>query len=214
MKKYFLTGLIILLPVAITVAVVGYLINFFTGPFVDGVAAMLTRMHIVNGGFLFLSHDQLVIYLSKFLILICLFVFIVILGALTRWYFMRIILKFWDWMLHKIPVVSTVYKITQEIIKSFFMPDKTSFRQVVLVPFPRGDMYALGLVSGTAPTICSDSLGSPLISVLIPTTPNPITGFLLMYKPEDLIYVDMKPDEAIKYIISCGAMAPVEKRII
>ena len=214
MKKYFLTGLIILLPVAITVAIVGYLINFFTGPFVEGVAVFLKKMNIISDGFLFLSHDQLVVYISKFLILICLFIFIMILGALTRWYVMRFILKFWDWMLQKIPIVSTVYKITQEIIKSFFMPDKNAFRQVVLVPFPRADMYALGLVSGNAPQVCSTSSGSPLISVLIPTTPNPITGFLLMFKSEDLIYIDMKPEEAIKYIISCGAMAPVEKRIV
>jgi uncharacterized membrane protein len=214
MKKHFLTGLVILLPVAITIAVVGYLINFFTGPFVTGVSSSLKQLHIINDGFLFLSHEQVVTYVSKALILVCLFIFIVLLGILTRWYVIRFILTFWDRMLHKIPVVSTVYKITQEIIKSFFMPDNESFRQVVLVPFPRGDMYALGLVSGKSPTICSQSLGTQLISVLIPTTPNPITGFLLMYKPEDLIYVDMKPEEAIKYIISCGALAPVEKRIL
>lgn len=214
MKKHFLTGLIILLPVAITIAVVGYLINFFTGPFVAGVASSLKQLGIINNGFLFLSHDQVVIYTSKLLILICLFFVIVLLGMLTRWYFIRFALSFWDKMLHKIPVVSTVYKITQEIIKSFFTPDNTAFRQVVLAPFPRKDMFVLGLVSGKAPAICSETFGSPLISVLIPTTPNPTTGFLLMYKSEDLIYIDMKPEEAIKYIISCGALAPVEKRIL
>ncbi len=214
MKKHFLTGLIILLPVAITIAVVGYLINFFTGPFVAAVASSLKQLQIINNGFLFLSHDQVVIYISKLLILICLFFVIVLLGMLTRWYVIRFVLSFWDRMLHKIPVVNTVYKITQEIINSFFMPDKTSFKQVVLVPFPQKDMYVLGLVSGIAPAICSKTIGAPLVSVLIPTTPNPTTGFLLMYKAEDLIYIDMKTEEAIKYIVSCGALAPVSKRIL
>ena len=210
MKKHFLTGLVILLPIAITIAVVGYLINFFTGPFIAGVTASLKDLNIFTNGFLFLSHDQVVNYLSKLLILACLFIFIVILGILTRWYVIRFVLTIWDKILHKIPVVSTVYKMTQEIIHSFFVPDKTAFKQVVLIPFPRKGMYALGLIVGNSPSSCTTPTGSPLITVLAPTTPSPISGFLLMYKQEDLIYLDMKPEDAIKYIVSCGVLAPAE----
>ena len=211
MKKHFLTGLIILLPIAITIAVVSSLINFFTGPFVKGVSASLQNTNFANHGFLFLSHEQVVLYLSKFLILICLFFIIIGLGILARWYFIRWFFIIGDKILHKIPVVSSVYKTTQEIIKTLFTKDTTAFKQVVLAPFPRKDMYVLGLISGGAPTICSTTFGSKLISVLIPTTPNPTSGFLIMFKQEDLIYLDMRPEEAIKYIISCGSIVPGER---
>lgn len=213
MKKYFLTGLVILLPIAITIAVVGSLINFFTGPFVKAVSSSLKEINFANNGFLFLSHEQVVLYLSKLLILVCLFIFIILLGMLTRWYIVRGLLNLGDKLLHKIPIVRGVYKTTQGIIKTLFSKDKTAFKQVVLVPFPRKDMYALGLISGSAPTICSATFGAALISVLIPTTPNPTSGFLIMFKQEDLIYLDMKPEEAIKYIISCGSIVPEEKGI-
>lgn len=213
MKKYFLTGLIILLPIAITIAVVSSLINFFTGPFVKIVSSTLQGTNLAINGFLFLSQTQVVLYTAKLLILICLFFLIIGLGMLTRWYVIRGALSIGDRFLHRIPVVSTVYKTTKEIIKTLFNKDATAFKQVVLVPFPRKDMYALGLISGGAPTICSTTFGSKLISVLIPTTPNPTSGFLIMFKQEDLIYLDMKPEEAIKYIISCGSIVPEERTL-
>ena len=214
MKKHFLTGLIILLPIAITIAVVSSLINFFTGPFVKIVSTALQEINFANDGFLFLSHDQVVLYLTKLLILICLFFLIIALGMLTRWYVVRGALNIGDRFLHRIPVFNTVYKTTKEIIKTLFHKDATAFKQVVLVPFPRKDMYTLGLISGGAPTICSTTFGSKLISVLIPTTPNPTSGFLIMFKQEDLIYIDMKPEEAIKYIISCGSIVPEERILV
>lgn len=213
MKKHFLTGLVILLPIAITIAVVGSLINFFTGPFVKVVSSFLQNTNLATQGFLFLSHEQVVLYLSKVLILVLLFFLIILLGMLTRWYVITSLLNVGDRFLHRIPIVSTVYKTTKEIIKTLFNKDATAFKQVVLVPFPRKDIFALGLVSGGAPTICSTSSGSNLVSVLVPTTPNPTSGFLLLFKQEDLIYLDMKPEDAIKYIISCGSIVPEERTI-
>ncbi|MGH7890615.1 MAG: DUF502 domain-containing protein [Thermodesulfobacteriota bacterium] len=208
MKKYFLTGLIILLPVAITIAVAGYLINFFTHPFVELVSASLKQIHIAKDGFLFLSHEEVIVYLSKILILACLFVVILLLGMLTRWYFVRALLHFWDKLLHKIPVINTVYKTTQELTKTLFTTEATAFKQVVMVPFPHKDAYVLGLIAGDAPSVCDKSR---LVSVLIPTAPLPTNGFLLLYKTEDLIVIDMKPEDAIKYIVSCGVLAPEER---
>ncbi len=195
-------------------AVIGWLINFLTGPFVAGVTSSLRELDFANKGFLFLSHEQVVLYLSKVLILVCLFFFIIGLGILTRWVVVRGLFNIGDRVLQKIPLVSTVYKTTQEIIRTLFTQDKTAFKQVVLVPFPRKGMYALGLISGTAPTLCNTSFGSDLISVLLPTTPNPTSSFLIMFKKEDLIYLDMKPEEAIKYIVSCGAIVPQERGLV
>lgn len=199
MKKYFLTGLVILLPITITIAIIHYLVNFFTTPFLHFVSSYLKALHL---------SELVTILLTKLLILIDLFVLILGLGMLARWFVVRSIVNLGDRILHKIPFINTVYKTTKEIIRSIFNSETNAFKQVVLVPFPSQNIWALGLISGDAPPAWSTSLKTELISVLIPTSPSPISGFLLMYKPEDLIYLNMKPDQAIKYIISCGTLSP------
>jgi uncharacterized membrane protein len=208
MKKYFITGLVILLPLAVTIAVVGFIINFLTQPFIGMVSSFLAHLHIINEGFLFLSPEQLLKYGSQLLILVILFLFTLGLGMVTRWFFIKALLHLSDRILHRIPIVNTVYKTTQDIIKTLFVSDKNSFKYVVMVPFPHPGVYVIGLIARESPQICSEKANADLISVLVPTTPNPTTGFLLMFKKEELIYVDMKPEEAIKFIVSCGVIVP------
>lgn len=211
MKKHFITGLVILLPLTVTVLVLGFLIRVLTQPFVGLVSSFLQQLHIVGQGYLFLSSDQVIKYASQLLILITLFLFTVFLGMITRWFFINALFRLGDKILHKIPIVNTVYKTTQEIIKTLFVSDKNSFKQVVMAPFPGPGSYMLGLISREAPKSFSKTLDDDLISVLIPTTPNPTTGFLLMFKRKDLIYLDVKPDEAVKFIVSCGVIHPGHK---
>ncbi|MBI3237039.1 MAG: DUF502 domain-containing protein [Chlamydiales bacterium] len=212
MKKHFVTGLVILLPLAVTIAVLIFLINFLTEPFIGIVSSILEDFHIINRGFFFLTPEQLIRYGSKLIILILLFLFTVGLGIITRWFVLHALLRLGDKILHKIPIVNTVYKTTQEIIKTLFVSDKNTFKQVVMVPFPRADVYVIGLVVREAPRICCEAAQNPLISVLVPTTPNPTTGFLMMFRKEELIYIDIKPEDAIKYIVSCGVITPGEAK--
>lgn len=213
MKKYFITGLVLLLPVAVTIAVIAFLVNFLTKPFIGLVSSILSHFPFLQKGFLFLNHEQLVRYTSQILILIMLFLVTVLLGVITRWFFFKALIKLGDRILHRIPIVNTVYKTTQDIIKTLFVSDKNSFKQVVMVPFPRAGVYVLGLVVRESPAVCCEAAKEPLISVLVPTTPNPTTGFLMMYKKEDLIFVDIKPEDAIKYIVSCGVILPSSDKV-
>ena len=82
-----------------------------------------------------------------------------------------------------------------------------------MVPFPSEDSYVIGLISRDAPTICQKATNKELMSVLIPTTPNPSTGYLLMYDKKKIIYLDMTPENAIKYIVSCGVITPENPHI-
>ncbi|PCI78753.1 hypothetical protein COB21_00195 [Candidatus Aerophobetes bacterium] len=213
MKKYFITGLVILLPLAVTIALVVFVVNFLTKPFIGIVSEYLHNFHVINKGFLLLSREQLVLYGSQFLILICLFVFTIFLGLIARWFFFKLLLSTSDKILHKIPLINKVYKTTQEIIKTIFVTDKSAFKQVVMVPFPKEGSYVIGLVSRDAPAICNEKINEPMVSVLVPTTPNPTTGFLMMYKKSDLIHLDLKPEQAIKYIVSCGVITPENPRV-
>ena len=208
LKKYFITGLVILLPLTVTLLVLGFLIRLLTQPFVGMVSNFLGQLHVVNKGFLFLTSRQMITYFSQLLILITLFIVTVGLGIVTRWFFINALLRLGDKILHRIPIVNTVYKTTQEIIKTLFVSDKNSFKQVVMVAFPGPNSYMLGLIAREAPNQCSKAVNEELISVLIPTTPNPTTGFLVLYPKKDLHYLDMKPEDAIKAIVSCGVILP------
>ncbi len=208
MKKHFITGLVILLPLVVTIGILIFLINFLTQPFIGFVSSLLKDLHIINHGFLFISPDQLLRYGSQFIILTLLFLITVGLGVITRWFLLHALLRLGDKIIHKIPIVNTVYKTTQEIIKTLFVSDKETFKQVVMVPFPCPGIYVIGLVSRESPEICSEAVNDQLISVLVPTTPNPTTGFLMMFKKSDIIFINMKPEDAIKYIVSCGVIVP------
>jgi uncharacterized membrane protein len=208
MKKHFITGLVILLPLVITIAVVTFLVNFLTKPFMGVVSTIFTKLNIINHGFLFLSPEQLLSYGSKLIILVFIFLFTVALGIIARWFLINTLFRLGDKILHRIPIVNTVYKTTQDIIKTLFVSDKNTFKQVVMVPFPRADVFVIGLIARDSPKICSQAAGNDLVSVFVPTTPNPTTGFLLMFKHSDLILIDMKPEDAIKYIVSCGVIIP------
>lgn len=210
MKKYFITGLVILLPLAVTVAIVAFTVNFLTQPFVGFVSRFLKEFEIINHGFLFLSPDQLITYGAQALILIGLFIVTVFLGMIARWFFFKSLISVSDQILHRIPLVNKVYKTSQEIIRTLFATDKNSFKQVVMVPFPQKGTYVIGLISRESPKECTTAAGEKLVSVLIPTTPNPTTGYLLMYRESDIIHLTMRPEEAIKYIVSCGVIIPDE----
>ncbi len=208
MKKHFITGLVILLPLVVTIMVLVFLINFLTQPFIGLVSNLLNQFGLFKNGFLFLNSEQVIRHGSQLIILILLFLCTVGLGMVTRWFFIHALFRLGDKILHKVPIVNTVYKTTQDIIKTLFVSDKNSFKQVVMVPFPRPGVYVLGLIARESPPSCSRAVDEELISVLIPTTPNPTTGFLLMFKKSELVHVDIKPEDAIKYIVSCGVIIP------
>ncbi len=204
MKKHFLTGLVILLPLMITIALLLFFIDLLTGPFVGAVSHMLENTHWAQKGFLFLSKEQMLSYTSKLLILIFLFGFTMTLGALTRWFFIHGLVRASDKLFQRIPFIGTIYNTTRDILKTFVNSERSAFTQVALVPFPKPGIYALGLISGSGPSPTQDSL----ISVLVLTTPNPTTGFLLLIKKEDLLILDISIEDAIKYIVSCGMLMP------
>jgi len=202
MKKYFITGLVILLPLTLTVLIVAFVVNFLTKPFMGFVTKILSQTQIQQ------MHPQMLKYGSQIIILIGLFAFTIILGIFARWFIFKALIKVSDKILHKIPLVNKVYKTTQDIVKTLFVTDKDSFKQVVMAPFPYKGLYSLGFVSRKAPDTCSSAIKKELISVFIPTTPNPTTGFLLLFDKDELVYLDMKTEDAIKYIVSCGVIVP------
>lgn len=206
MKKYFVTGLVILLPLALTIAIVAFIFNFLTDPFVGAVQGILNYFGLLHQRFLFLSPTQLQVGFSKLIILVLLFFFTVSLGIVGRWFFVHYLLKLWDYCIHRIPFVSTIYKTSQDVIKTLFASKTKSFKQVVMVPFPNANTLSIGLVTRENLPGLPQSSTENMVAVFVPTTPNPTSGFLMIFNENDLIYLDMSIEDALKYVISCGVI--------
>lgn len=213
MKKYFVTGLVILLPLALTVAIVVWVFNLLTEPFVGVIRSLFAHYHVLDNGFLFLNATLVQELLSKIIILALLFFFTVFLGTVARLFFFNSLMKIWDYLIHKIPLISTIYKTCQDVINTIFTSNSNSFKQVVMVPFPNKETRTIGLVTRDDLPSFIEGSDDKNIAVFVPTTPNPTSGFLVMFKEKDLIYLDMPIESAFKYIISCGVIATPFKNI-
>lgn len=206
MRKHLVTGLMILLPLVITIWFVVFLINLLTTPFLGMVEYSIQSSPELAA--FYKDHTTLVRTVSHLLILVALFFFTVFLGLLGRWFLLHYLIRVGETVLQRIPFVSKIYKVAKEVIKTFFSSQTESFRQVVLVPFPHEGTWVVGLLSQEAPKLCRDAVGQDLVSIFIATAPNPTTGFLVMYPRHRLIYLDMKVEEAIKFIVSVGLITP------
>lgn len=205
MKKVFLSGLALLLPIALTILIVLFVLNLLTNPFVHVFENWVEHFQIP---FLMAMPQKAVHAMAQIIILISLFFFTIFIGALARLFFIRYFLKLGDKIINKLPVINKIYKTTKDIIKSLFSPDAGSFKTVVLVPFPSKKEYCLGLLSGPPPQSCQNQVDEDLVTVLLPTAPHPISGYLLIFKKKDVITVDMSVEEAIKFTVSCGIVHP------
>lgn len=206
MRKYFITGLVILLPLALTILIVLFMINLLTNPFIEAVQSILVRYGLIDRGFLFLSAQQVQYAVSQILILCSLFFATVFLGFIARWFLVHYLIKAWDYTLYRIPFIRTVYKTSQDVINTILKSDTKSFKQVVLVPFPSDESHSIGLITRENITDIPNYASKEYVAVFVPTTPNPTSGYLILYEKKDLTYLDMKVEEALKYIISCGVI--------
>lgn len=215
MRRYFVTGLALLLPLALTIAIVIFIVNLFTNPFIGVVGNVLSQLGLFDTGFLFLTAKQTQLYFSRFIILVLLFGFTVLLGILTRWMIVNYFIRLGEYVFHRIPIVRSIYKTSKDVINTIFTDTTKSFKQVVLVPFPNENTYSMGLVTREDIEDLTEKQKGKFIAVFVPTTPNPTSGFLMMFNPDDVIFLDMKVEEAFKYIISCGViMTPFKKGMI
>lgn len=208
MKKYLITGLIILSPLALTIAILIFFLNLLTNPFLGIVREVFEHYHLFEHGFLFLNTDQFQGVIAQFFILAFLFLLTMGLGLIARWFFFHTFIGFTDYFVKKIPFVNAIYKTFQDVIQTFFNSDTKPFKQVVLVRFPNPNTYSIGFLTREEIPPLKEAFYTDMVAVFVPTTPNPTSGFLLMHKKEDLIYLEMKVEDAMKFVVSCGVVLP------
>ena len=197
MKKYFITGLLVLVPLFITVWVISGLVGMMDqsllllpetwrpkaqlGLDIPGMGAILTL---------------LIIFVT---------------GVIATNFFGKRLILVWEALLARVPVVKSIYASVKQVSDTLFSDSGNAFRQAVLVQFPRPGAWTIAFVTGKPGGDVANHLSGDYLSVYVPTTPNPTGGYFLMLPRADVVELDMSVDEALKYIISMGVVAPTTK---
>jgi uncharacterized membrane protein len=201
LRGYFLTGLIIVGPVAITIYVVWWFINL-----VDGWVKPLIPDSYLPDNFLPFNVPGAGLIVGIFTLMLV--------GALAANLFGRTIVSYGEMMLDRMPVVRGVYRLLKQIFTTVFSKTGTGFKRVGLIEFPRRGLYAVVFVSGDPPHEVKDKLSNgELMTVFMPNAPNPTTGFVLFMPAKDVILLDMPIDDAVKLVISAGLVAPPQHKL-
>jgi uncharacterized membrane protein len=205
-RRYFITGLLIWVPIGITLWVLDLVIttmdlSLSLLPQTWQPVALLGR-HVPGLGTLL---TVLVIFVT---------------GVLATNFLGQRLVRIWEGLLSRIPIVRTIYSSVKQVSDTLLSPQGNAFRKALLVEYPRQGSWTIGFLTGTPadevrrrvaqarPVDRDAGAGAEMVSIYVPTTPNPTSGFFLMMRREDTIELDMSVDEALKYIVSMGVVAP------
>lgn len=203
-KKYLLTGLMVWLPLAITIWVLLWLVGMLDAVFVG----FLTALEAVTPA----SLVPLLERLRNIPGLGVLLVVTVMLatGALVsnvagRWW-----VRQWDQLFTHIPIVKSIYNSVKKVSDTLFSSNGNAFRTAMLIQYPRAGCWTIAFQTGVPGGEVEQHLGHDFVSVYVPTTPNPTSGFFLMVPRADVIELDMSVDQALTYVISMGSVGPAQ----
>ncbi len=208
MKKYLIAGLIILLPLILTIMIFVFVIDLFTAPFLNIFIDFLSRFEKILP---LLKNTAVITIFARILIIIMLLIFIFLLGVIARWFFFRSLINMTNKILSKIPLVKTIYKSLKDITSSFIAKERKAFTKTAMVAFPSKDSYCIGFESGEVPKECQKKVKKKLKPIFVPTAPHPISGYLVMVNEKEILSIDMKNEDAVKFTVSCGLILPGDK---
>lgn len=194
MKKYFITGLLVLVPLVVTFWV------------------MSTLIETLDQSLLLLPEEwrpqKLLGFSMAGLGAILTLVVIFLTGVIATNFFGQQLIMLWEELLSRVPVVKSIYSSVKQVSDTIFSDSGNAFRQALLVEYPRKGAWTVAFLTGEPGGDVSNHLQGDFVSVYVPTTPNPTSGFFLMMPKTDVVELDMTVDQALKYIISMGTVAP------
>ncbi len=194
LRRYLIAGLLVWLPLGVTVLVIRLLVNFM-----DRILVLIPpayRPEAVLG----FEIPGLGVVLSVAIVLLT--------GALVANFFGRRIVALWEALLARIPFVRTIYSGVKQVTETIVSDRNRSFREVLLVEYPRKGLWTLAFHTGSEVREVCEKTGRELINIFVPTTPNPTSGFFIMIPREEVVPLSMSVDEAVKMIVSLGVIVP------
>jgi uncharacterized membrane protein len=193
-KKYFITGLLIWIPLAITIWVLKLVVDVLDQSLLLLPAALQTErwlgIHIPGLGAIL---TVLIVFLT---------------GVFATNFFGAQLVELWHEILHRIPVVNSIYSSVKQISDTLFSSSGQAFRKALLVQWPREGMWTIAFLTGTPGGGVVEHLPPETIAVYVPTTPNPTGGYFIIVERRHVIELEMSVDQALKYIISMGVVPP------
>lgn len=194
-KRYLITGLLIWIPIVITLWVLSLIFS--------------TLESVVPS---FLTSQSLFGYRIPGFQLVLVVLVVLITGLLGANFIGRALVDRWERLLGRIPLVRSIYNSVKQVSDTVLSPSGQAFREAVLVQYPRHGSWTIAFLTGSPSGEVAEKLGTGYVSVYVPTTPNPTSGFFLMMPRSDVQLLDMSVDAALKYIVSMGVVAPPPKR--
>lgn len=198
LRRYLIAGLLIWLPLGVTLLVFKLLVGIVE-QLIDVIPAQY--------------HPEVLLgiqipYFNVILTLIAMFVVMLVTGLVVTNLFGRKLVKIWESLLGRIPVVRSIYQSAKQIAETVFSSTGKSFRKVLLIEYPRKGLYTLAFQTGSSAGEVQAKTGEQVTTVFIPTTPNPTSGFIILVPTKDVIELEMNVDEALKMVISLGMVEP------
>ena len=194
MKKYFITGLLIWIPLVITIWVLKLVVDMLDQSLLLLPQALRTEswlgFHVPGMGVLL---TLLIVMLT---------------GVVTANFIGQRLVHLWHEILHRIPVVSSIYSSVKQVSDTLFSSSGEAFRKALLVQWPHEGMWTIAFLTGAPGGDVTKHLQGDYVSVYVPTTPNPTGGYFVMMPRKDVIELDMSVDTALKYVISMGVASP------
>ncbi len=201
LRAYFVAGLLTLIPVALTVYVVWQLFIGLDSLLNKPVSRLVERLPGLEGQVTTLPG----------LGLLALILLILLVGFVARNVIGRRLIQVGDWIVGRIPVVRHIYTTFQQISHAFLADQSEVFKQAALIEYPRKGIYSIGFITQDTKGTVQDNLPKDVVSIFLPTTPNPTSGYLLFVPKEEVIMLPVTVEEALKLVISGGAIVPERK---
>ena len=199
-RKWLLAGLLVIVPVAITIGVLQWIIGTL-----DRTLAILPEAW---------QPDRLIgVHIPGFGVLLTLAILLAV-GAVVSNFMGKKVVIWGDTLVSRIPVVRSIYSSVKQVSDTLFSPSGNAFRTAVLVQWPRPDVWTIGFVTGMPGGDVTNYLVGDYLSVYVPTTPNPTGGYFVMLRKSDCIELKMSVDDALKYVISMGVVVPSTRSAI
>ncbi len=201
-RGYFLTGLVAILPLVVTIWILYQVFLFVDSKLVVIVRPVIEPLKLPLPWF----------WIGKGLALLTILILILLIGLITRNVLGRRLLRWGEGLLSRIPIVSRIYLFVRQVAEALLGQKKKLFERVVLVEYPRKGVYSIGFVTKEAAPEIGEKTGKKMLTVFISTTPNPTSGVLMLFPEEDTIPLEMNIEEGMKLIVSGGTVIPPSRK--